>query len=74
MVVDRALAKMPDLQSRIKHSGKTSTVSPPCGVEPDEPKPKRAPVDGGPYRCTFATAHFLWSSFVGGRCRCREQV
>ena len=59
VVVDRALAKMPDLQSRIEHWGKSSTVSPPCGVEPDEPKAKRARVDGGPYRCTFATANFL---------------
>ena len=57
--VDRALAKMPDLQSRIEHWGKSSTVSPPCGVEPDEPKAKRARVDGGPYRCTFATANFF---------------
>ena len=41
VVVDRAPAKMPDLQSRIEHWGKSSTVSPPCGVEPDEPKAKR---------------------------------
>ena len=59
VVVDRALAKMPDLQSRIEHWGKSSTVSPPCGVEPDEPKAKRARVDGGLYRCTFATANFF---------------
>ena len=59
MVVDRALAKMPDLQSRIEHWGKSSTVSPPCGVEPDEPKAKRARVDGGPYCCMFATANFF---------------
>ena len=59
VVVDRALAKMPDLQSRIEHWGKSSTVSPPCGVEPDEPKPKTARVNGGPYRCTFATANFF---------------
>ena len=59
VVVDRALAKMPDLQSRIEHWGKSSTISPPCGVEPDEPKAKRARVDGGPYRCTFATANFF---------------
>ena len=74
MVVDRALAKMPYLQSRIGHWGKSSTVSPPYGVEPDEPKAKRACVDGALYRCTFATANFFKSSFVGGRCRCREQV
>ena len=59
VVVDRALAKMPDLQSRIEHWGRSSTVSPPCGLEPDEPKAKRARVDGGPYRCTFATAIFF---------------
>ena len=59
VVVDRALAKMPDLQSRIEHWGKSSTVSPRCGVEPDEPKAKRARVDGGPYGCTFATANFF---------------
>ena len=50
---------MPDLQSRIEHWGRSSTVSPPCSVEPDEPKAKRARVDGGPYRCTFAMANFF---------------
>ena len=59
VVLDRALAKMPDLQSRIEHWGKSSTVSPPCGVEPDKPKARRARVDWGPYRCTFATANFF---------------
>ena len=63
VVVDRALAKMPDLQSRIEHWGKSSTVSPPCGVEPDEPKAKRARVDGGPYRCTFAMAN-VFKEFI----------
>ena len=57
MVVDRVLAKMPDLQSRMEHWEESSTVSPPCGDEPDEPKEERARVDGGPYRCTFAIAN-----------------
>ena len=61
VVVDRALAKMPDMQSQIKHGGKSSTLSPPCGVEPDETKEKRARVDGGPYHCTFAMQMFLKS-------------
>ena len=63
VVVDRALVKMPDLQSRIEHRGNSSTVSPPCGVEPNEPKAKSARVDGGPYRCTFATAN-VFKEFI----------
>ena len=74
VVVDRALAKMPYLQSRIEHWGKSSTVSPPCGVEPDEPKAKRARVDGVRTVARLQRQIFLKSSFVGGRCRCREQV
>ena len=60
VVVDRALAKMPDLQLRIEHLGKGSTVSPvSMGVR------------------TVARLQrqiFFKSSFVGGRCWCREQV
>ena len=76
-VVDRALAKMPDLQSRIEHWGngeRAQPSAPPAALSLTSPR-QRGLVSMGV--CTVARLQrqiFLKSSFVGGCCRCREQV